>query len=627
MQNCGAVYRQERDRMQEQIGKATIYHSEQAGAEAASASMEKKMLYDIVSRQKEADYHAAIINAKSWPVMYQLAEPRANVIEWLDVIPGGKALEIGAGCGTLTGALLKKGLRVTAQESDPDYCRLNAMRHDTSDGLTLYAQPFSVCEPLLPCDFDYVFSVGAQVDLPAGEFLKKIVKHLKPDGLLILATENKFGLKYWAGCAEDRTGIIFGGLERAPKTNGVPPCTKEGLQRLLADAGFVKPQFYYPYPDYRFALEVYSDERLPKKGELSYNIANYDHDRLILFDEQKVFDTIIAEGQFAQFSNSFLCFAKPAGAVSEAGDTDITGGVLYTRYASDRARAFAIRTDIRKIISGHNKKEEKLVVRKFPLYEAGAAHIRHIASAFEKLSAQYAESGLLFNDCQLREHAGVYAEFAFLRGESLLNRVEQAVAEEACDTVYGILTKMVQYIRSDKNSMPFRKTDAFTEVFGDVPEGALPEDLPCSAVSDIDLILPNIFVDGEGNWNVIDYEWTFFFPVPQNFIIYRTLFFLAHENPDCPMLAMEKLLNFAGITEGEAAAYEKMEAQFQRYVTGNVPPYREMVNLLERKFFHVAELKADYDRIAAQNELLKGKGFWKFARKLKRVIGRGGPRP
>ena len=43
--------------MREQIGKATIYHSEQAGAEAASASMEKKTLYDIVSRQKAVGAH------------------------------------------------------------------------------------------------------------------------------------------------------------------------------------------------------------------------------------------------------------------------------------------------------------------------------------------------------------------------------------------------------------------------------------------------------------------------------------------------------------------------------------------------------------------------------------------
>ena len=49
-------------------------------------------------------------------------------------------------------------------------------------------------------------------------------------------------------------------------------------------------------------------------------------------------------------------------------------------------------------------------------------------------------------------------------------------------------------------------------------------------------------------------------------------------------------------------------------------PYREMVNLLERRFFNITELKADYDRVVAQNELLKGQGILKVARKIKKKL-------
>jgi len=45
-----------------------------------------------------------------------------------------------------------------------------------------------------------------------------------------------------------------------------------------------------------------------------------------------------------------------------------------------------------------------------------------------------------------------------------------------------------------------------------------------------------------------------------------------------------------------------------------------MVNLLERRFFNMVQLKEDYDRLAAQNELLKGKGIWKAARKIKKKL-------
>lgn len=75
-----------------------------------------------------------------------------------------------------------------------------------------------------------------------------------------------------------------------------------------------------------------------------------------------------------------------------------------------------------------------------------------------------------------------------------------------------------------------------------------------------------------------------------------------------------------GIPKEEADVYAQMEEAFQQYVTGGLVPYREMVNLLERRFFNITELKADYDRVVAQNELLKGQGILKVARKIKKKL-------
>ncbi len=200
--------------------------------------------------------------------------------------------------------------------------------------------------------------------------------------------------------------------------------------------------------------------------------------------------------------------------------------------------------------------------------------------------------------------------------------------------MFEILERMIQIIRSESadgnKKMPFKMTERFREVFGEIftgksakEETAIEDVLchtVCSEVSDIDLILSNILVGEDGTWHVIDYEWTFFFPIPQNFIIYRTLFFLNHENPQREELSMDRLLKLADISSIEADIYAKMEEAFQQYVTGGLIPYREMVNLLERRFFNVVELKADYDRIAAQNELLKGQGIWKAVRKIKKKL-------
>lgn len=45
--------------------------------------------------------------------------------------------------------------------------------------------------------------------MPYRVFLDKINRHLKPNGKILMAIENKLGLKYFAGCKEDHVGRMF----------------------------------------------------------------------------------------------------------------------------------------------------------------------------------------------------------------------------------------------------------------------------------------------------------------------------------------------------------------------------------------------------------------------------------
>ena len=78
------------------------------------------------------------------------------------------------------------------------------------------------------------------------------------------------------------------------------------MEQLIIQAGFEKSFFYYPYPDYKFPEVIYSDNYLPKLGELNNNIVNYDQERTVLFDETKAFNSVIKAGLFPEFCNSFL---------------------------------------------------------------------------------------------------------------------------------------------------------------------------------------------------------------------------------------------------------------------------------------------------------------------------------
>lgn len=136
--------------------------------------------------------------------------------------------------------------------------------------------------------------------------LRCIERHLKPGGKILIAIENRLGMKYWAGCTEDHTGNFFEGIEGYRKDSSVRTFSRKELEDLIKEAGDFTSKFYYPYPDYKFPLCIYSDEYLPKCGELNLTAYNYDRARMELFDERRVMDTVICNGMFPEFSNSFL---------------------------------------------------------------------------------------------------------------------------------------------------------------------------------------------------------------------------------------------------------------------------------------------------------------------------------
>ena len=110
----------------------------------------------------------------------------------------------------------------------------------------------------------------------------------------MIAIENKLGLKYWAGCREDHVGTFFR-PEDYPQGGAARTFSRSGLEKILKECGETEYHFYYPYPDYKFMTTLYSDRYPPKVGELSNNLRNFDRDRMLLFDEKKVFDMLIRE--------------------------------------------------------------------------------------------------------------------------------------------------------------------------------------------------------------------------------------------------------------------------------------------------------------------------------------------
>lgn len=297
--------------MTEQIGKVTLDYTFYKGTDQYSdGDIEDELLQLITD---EPDVEKIIASDNRWPVLYHFSPVRWNVLEWYPFKEDANVLEIGAGCGAISGVLSKNCSRVTSVDLSKRRSMINATRNQQCENLTIMVGNFN--DVALQEKYDYITLIGVleyagyytDANEPFVAFLKKISDYLKPDGKLLIAIENKFGLKYWAGAREDHTGGFFDGLEGYIGTESkVRTFSKEGLAKIIADAGYSGSEFYYPFPDYKFPTQIFSDSYLPKEDDLNLSLDVYDNSRMFLMNENRVYAELLKEGKFDFFANSFF---------------------------------------------------------------------------------------------------------------------------------------------------------------------------------------------------------------------------------------------------------------------------------------------------------------------------------
>ena len=297
--------------MIEKIGNVKLNYDFYKGKDLYSDGEIEDVLLDIV--RKEIDYDKVIGQDNRWPILYHLSKSRQNIIEAMDIKGSDELLEIGAGCGALTSGFAKRCSAVTCIDLSQKRSVINAERNKLLNNIEIIVGDFNDIK--LNKRFDVITLIGVleYADSYMGDhpeahihFLEKIYMLLKSGGRAYIAIENKYGLKYFAGCTEDHTGKQFDGIVDYNDVIGVRTFAKSELERMLFFSGFKRNFFYYPMPDYKFAIQIFSDKRLPKVGEL-YNLSvSYDRERDVLFSEEKAYDGLIRANYFDIFANSFL---------------------------------------------------------------------------------------------------------------------------------------------------------------------------------------------------------------------------------------------------------------------------------------------------------------------------------
>ena len=146
--------------MVEKIGKIKLDYSKYPGEDFYCDGAVEDELLDIVKNLSPVEYARVIEERGSWPVLYHLSPQRENIVDWIPMKSSDKVLEVGSGCGAITGVLAGKAGSVTCVDLSKKRSLINAYRHSECDNVTIHVGNFRDIEPDLPGDFDYICLIG-----------------------------------------------------------------------------------------------------------------------------------------------------------------------------------------------------------------------------------------------------------------------------------------------------------------------------------------------------------------------------------------------------------------------------------------------------------------------------------
>jgi len=259
---------------------------------------------------------------KDWPSYYHLGQGRANILRVLKLNSFSKVLELGSGCGAISRYLGENFKFIDAVEGSYNRAKIANERCKRLNNVRFFCSDINDID-FLP-SYDIVTLIGVleyaplYIAKPRYEaclsLLNQAKTALKNDGALVIAIENKIGMKYWSGSAEDHTGRFYDGIHGYPHEKTVLTFSKSEMQKLLQDAGFKYIHFYHCFPDYKFASTIFSDvgqdEDLYLHNWIGVPFRDYSPYRKHLFHEGLALRSLSKAGLLREFANSFTVVAS-----------------------------------------------------------------------------------------------------------------------------------------------------------------------------------------------------------------------------------------------------------------------------------------------------------------------------
>lgn len=547
--------------MKEKVGSVTLNYEYYDGTDAYSDgdAIEEKLLE--VCRLDRVE--AALQEGNEWELLYHLSDMRSNIIEWYPFEKDAGILEIGSGCGAISGCLCRKAKRVVGIELSKRRSLINAYRNRNCENLEIIVG--NLKEVRTEEKFDYVTLIGVLEyagsyiggENPYRQMLEMAKKFLKPGGKIFIAIENKMGMKYFNGAKEDHVGKVFAGIENYRNISNVRTFSKPELKQLLSESGLGKCKFYYPAPDYKLPDSMYSDEYMPRIGDIRTWGQNYNEVRIALFNEGIAFDQVCRDEVFDYFSNSFLVVCN-----------EQYSDIRYIHYTNTRNKEYQTKT----VITARNEVEKSFLndcARKYNI-------LSEMSEKFEILQKEFTDITYL-----KPELSGNTLIYPYIKGDSLEMKLIQNLndVDGMINEFRGMIDKY--FCVDGRYLSDFEITEQYREVFGGHSVKTVEKSL---RVANIDMLLQNLIID-TGRVICIDYEWVFDFPIPIEFVLYRCIenFYWKYKMYIMHKYSFNAFFAELGIKEENMEAYRNMNSHFYNWVCGkgNLNRYHKECGMIE----------------------------------------------
>lgn len=383
---------------------------------------------------------------RDWSSEYHFTTYRANILRPLNIKEGHDVLEIGAGCGAITRYLGETGANITSVEGSR--ARAKCARQRSSDLKNVKV----VCSNVENLEFEHKYDIVTLIGVfeytakysqkkdPFNAALQYYRNLLKPGGSLVIAIENKLGLKYFSGYNEDHTSTPYYGIEGRYKKKDVTTFGRMEIGEMLKTNGFQTVDFLYPFPDYKLPKVIISDNGFENKKFNSADLIRSTKNRHYsprtkanTIEEDLIRSSLVDNGIMRDMSNSFLivaCNGKESSIVEPS--------LLAHYYTCNRHEPY-------NMITTFHQSQDEVKVDKYRLGKSeriGDNTTENIERNLET-KTEYRLGGNLhykIKDALYRKHFIEYEQLVkiwmdFLRSETLSSNEEEVVQPRYFDSL------------------------------------------------------------------------------------------------------------------------------------------------------------------------------------------------